>query len=263
MNADQSLISANRSRRAALIAPLLAALPALAALALAPLLLPRSALAATSQGSGASATETRNVAEFLAVALSGSMDLVLRQGPQAVQVQADDNLLPLLETVVEQGSHGATLHVRWKKNNSLHTRSKVLVTVTSPKLSSLASSGAGDIKVDSYSTPALKISTSGSGHVRLDKLNTDELDISIAGSSDVVGNGKTTRLKVGIAGSGDVRLADLQADDVAIRIAGSGNAAVNAQKTLAVSISGSGDVRYTGNPALKSSVAGSGSISKK
>lgn len=245
------------SRRAALIPPLVACV------ALLWTLWSGSAVAADTRGSGSVASESRSVAEFQAVALSGSIDLVVRQGAQAVQVQADDKLLPLLETVVESGSHGPTLVVRWKKGHRVNTRSKVQVTVTAPRLTALASSGAGDIKLEAYTTPALKISMSGSGDLRIDQLSTEELDIGIAGSSDIVGNGRATRLKIGIAGSGDVGLAELQADEVNVRIAGSGDAAVNAQTSLAVSIVGSGDVRYSGNPSLKTSVAGSGSISKK
>jgi Putative auto-transporter adhesin, head GIN domain len=221
-----------------------------------------ASLAAT-QGSGTSATENRSVAEFQAVALAGSMDLVVRQGAQAVQVQADDNLLPLLETVVEEGSNGATLHVRWKKGQSLHTRAKVLVTVTVPRLSALGVDGSGDIRLDTFTTPALKLSLSGSGDARLDGLTTDDLGIRISGSGDVSAKGTAARLSVSIAGSGDVRLTDLRSDDVSVKIAGSGDAAVNAQKTLSVSIAGSGDVTYTGNAAVKSSVAGSGSVTKR
>lgn len=215
-------------------------------------------------GSGHSASEPRSVADFQAIALEGSMDLTVRQGAQtAVQVQADDNLLPLLETVVEAGSHGATLQVRWKKGANLHTRAKVRVSVVTPKLAALAASGAGDIRIESFTTPALQLSLSGSGDVRLQNLSTDELGVRIAGSGDVGGNGKASRVRISISGSGDVSLQDLQADDVSVRIAGSGDAAVNAQKTLDVSIAGSGDVRYRGTPSLKSSVAGSGSVSHK
>lgn len=245
------------ARRAALVAPLLVCL------ALGQVLLPATVQAATTRGSGTSASESRSVGEFQAVTLHGSMDLVVRQGAQSVQVQADDNLLPLLETVVEPGSNGSTLVVRWKKGHSLNSRSKVLVTVSTPRLSALASSGSGDIKLETFSSAALKLAMSGSGDVRFDQLTTEDLDITISGSSDVVGSGRATRLRIGIAGSGDVRLADLQADEVNIRIAGSGDAAVNAQKSLAVSIMGSGDVRYSGNPSLKTSVAGSGSIHKR
>jgi hypothetical protein len=74
-------------RRAALIASCcLACLPAL---------LPVAARAAT-LGSGHGATETRPLPDFQAIALGAAFDVVVRQGAQqSVQVQADDNLLPL------------------------------------------------------------------------------------------------------------------------------------------------------------------------
>jgi hypothetical protein len=220
--------------------------------------------AATVTGSGKTATETRNVAEFQAIGVSGSMDLAVRQGPQqSLQLTADDNLLPLLETVVENGKNGATLQVRWKPGQNIYTRSNVLVTVVLPKLSAVGLSGSGDAKVDSFNTPSLAISVSGSGDVSLPSLNTDELSVRISGSGDVRGDGKATKLNISVAGSGDVRLADLRADDVSVRIAGSGDAAVQAQKTLDVSVAGSGDVTYTGAATVKKSVAGSGSVTKK
>ena len=235
-------------------------LPALVCLTLVPL----AAQAASLAGSGHSATETRSLAEFQAIALKGSMDLVVRQGAtQSVQVEADDNLLPLLETVVESSSQGATLVVRWKKGQSLYTHSKVSITVVLPTLSALSALGSGDMKVEAFNTPALKVSLSGSGDAKLQGLTTGELGISISGSGDVGASGSATRLKISIAGSGDVRLADLKSDDVSITIAGSGDAAVNANKTLEVTIAGSGDVSYTGNAAVKSRVAGSGSVNKR
>ena len=51
--------------------------------------------AASTVGSGRSATETRAVEGFEAVSLEGSIDLEVRQAAQAsVAVTADDNLLP-------------------------------------------------------------------------------------------------------------------------------------------------------------------------
>lgn len=217
---------------------LLFAAPLLLSLALAPV----QADAATS-GSGRSATETRAVAEFQAISLSGSMDAVVRQGGQLLQVQADDNLLALLETSVETTRHGATLVVRWKRGENIYTRSKVLLTITVPKLSALVASGSGDAK--------------------LNGLSTEDLSIRIAGSGDVSGKGSATKLSVNIAGSGDVRLADLRSDDVDVQIAGSGDALVHAQKTINVRIAGSGDVTFVGNAAMKSKVAGSGSVSRR
>ena len=243
------------------LAPAFVSLACLVAL---PMALPLTAQAASLSRSGKSVTETRSLADFQAVALNGSMDLVVRQGAtQSVQVEADDNLLPLLETVVESTGQGATLVVRWKKGQSLYTRSKVSITVTVPKLSALTAAGSGDIKVESFNTPALKLSLSGSGDAKLQGLSTADFGISISGSGDVVANGSATKLSIRIAGSGDVRLMDLKSDDVSVSVAGSGDVAVNAAKTLDVRIAGSGDVSYSGNPAVKSKVAGSGSVNKR
>lgn len=226
--------------------------------------LPLAGQAASVAGSGKTSTETRPVAEFQAIALNGSMDLVVRQGAQqTVTVQADDNLLPLLETVVETTRHGATLNVRWKQGHRLHSSSKVLLTVVVPRLSALVAAGSGDTRVESFTTPALKLALSGAGDVQLIGLATEDLGISIAGSGDVGGNGKATRVKINIAGSGDVSLAEMLAEDVRVSIGGSGDAAVNAQKSLDVSIAGSGDVSYAGPAAVKSSVVGSGSVTKR
>jgi hypothetical protein len=226
--------------------------------------LPLAGQAAGTTGSGKAATETRALPEFQSIELSGSMDLKVRQGsPQSVQLQADDNLLPLLETVVEGSGAEARLNVKWKRWQSIHTRSKAVVTVVLPKLNAVALKGSGDLQLDAFNTPALKLAMSGAGDAKIKDLAADELVISLSGSGNVAGQGKATKLKIGIAGSGDVRFADLQADEVRVSIAGSGDAAVNAQKSLDVSIAGSGDVSYVGNPSVKSSVAGSGSINKR
>jgi Putative auto-transporter adhesin, head GIN domain len=238
-------------------------------------LMPQPGHAAESEAPGAITTQTRSLPEFQAISLSGSMDLVVRQGPQQVQVTAGDKQLPLLETVVEEGKNGPTLMVRWKReagdrrwswrwnSNDWQASNKLRVTVTVPKLSGVWASGSGDIVVEAFSTPAFKVALSGSGDAKLNAMTTDDLAISIAGSGDVSGSGTAAKMTISIAGSGDVRLAELRADDVKVTIAGSGDAAVNAQRSLSVSIAGSGDVSYTGSPALKSSVAGSGSVSKR
>lgn len=219
----------------------------------------------TVTGSGRLASEARTVSDFQAIALHGPVTLVVRQGGrEAAEVRADDNLLPLVETSVEEGGHGRTLHVGLKKGHSVRTRHEIVVTVDVVKLASIATLGSGDVRVEALKTPALQLSISGSSDARLTALQADEFSVSISGSGDVNAAGSASRVKVSIAGSGDARLGALQADDVTVGIAGSGDAEVTANKTLAVSIAGSGDVVYHGNGTLtKSSIAGSGSVSRR
>lgn len=210
-------------------------------------------------GNGQAASEQRQPTEFDAVQ-THSLTVVVRQGSAAsVTVQADSNLLPLLETVVEKGA----LVVRWQKGSNISTRVKPVVTVTAVKLASLAVLGSGDLSGDQLRTPALACRVDGSGDLRLTGLTTDALTVAISGSGDVQAAGSATRLQISIAGSGDVKTRDLKADEVKVRIAGSGDADVQAQRTLEVAIAGSGDVVWTGAASLKKSIAGSGSITRR
>ena len=228
-------------------------------------LLPLAAQAERVSGSGRTSTEQRSLPPFQGVALSGSMDLVVRQGStQQVEVTVDDNLLPFLETEVTGSGADARLQVRWKRGMSIYTKTDARIHVTVPRLTSLAASGSGDMTVEPFETPSLSISISGSSDTRLQKLTTAALQISISGSGDVEGAGSATRLKIGIAGSGDVKLREMKSDEVSVNIAGSGDASVHADKALEVRIAGSGDVVYTGNAAtVNAKVAGSGSVNKR
>ncbi len=239
-----------------------AGLPLLAAFAA---LQPLAAHAQRLEGSGRVVTETRPLPAFQGVVSAGAVDLVVRQGsPQVVELQADDNLLPYLETEVTGSGADARLQVRWKRGTFIQHSCAVRVSVTVPVLTSLTSAGSGDLLVEAFETPSLAIRISGSSDTRLRQLTTGELQVTISGSGDVIGAGKATKLKIGVAGSGDVQLRELKAEDVSISIAGSGDAQVHADKSLEVRIAGSGDVIYTGNPAtVNSKVAGSGSINRR
>jgi Putative auto-transporter adhesin, head GIN domain len=220
-----------------------------------------SLAAQATTGSGQSRTETREASGFAAVAMRGDIDVVVRQAAkESVQVTADDNLLPLLETVVENG----TLRIQWKRGESIRTRAKTLVTVDVVKLTAVSLSGSGDLQVEPLKTPSLALSISGSSDAKLAQLETGELKISISGSGDVVASGKAAKLVISIAGSGDVQARELTADEASISIAGSGDAKLTAAKTLAVSIAGSGDVEYGGGAVLSQArVAGSGSVRQR
>lgn len=221
---------------------------------------------ATTTGSGRVATETRQLSGFSAIALRGNIDLVVRQAArEAVQVSAEDNLLPLVQTTLEGGSDPQrTLRIEWKNGESVRSTKPVVVTVDLIRLSALSAAGSGDITVEPLKTPSLALSISGSSDAKFKQLDAGQLTLSIAGSGDVQAAGKAARLEISIAGSGDVRARDLAAEDVSVSIAGSGDASVNAAKTLAVSIAGSGDVDYTGGATLmRNRIAGSGTVRQR
>jgi Putative auto-transporter adhesin, head GIN domain len=215
-------------------------------------------------GSGREASESRPVADFDAIAVSDSIDLVVRQAEkESLTLTADDNVLPLVETVVEAGQRGRTLVIRLRRGESLSTRRTIKATVDVVRLTALASAGSGNTTVGALKTPSLRVSMAGSGDLRLDRLTADALEVRVAGSGDVTGAGTADQVKLTIAGSGDVDLASLAADHVTVSIAGSGDAKITANQSLSVKVAGSGDVVYGGAvKAVRTSVAGSGTVTR-
>lgn len=215
---------------------------------------------ATVVGSGRVATENRPVAGFDAIALRGSITLVLRQGErEALELSADDNLLPLVETRVV----GRTLEIGPAPNAGWRTRNDIRAVVDLVQLQALSLAGSGDVAAEALNAGTLELVVNGSGDVRLRRLAADQVSVRIAGSGDVVLDGRSGKLAISVAGSGDVDAGRLEADDASVSIAGSGDADLNAGRTLAITIAGSGDVRHRGNASVQTAIAGSGSVRRR
>jgi hypothetical protein len=209
--------------------------------------------------SGKIATESREARAFTGVAVSIPATVVVRQGePASVSVEADDNLLPEIETVVE----GGTLKIRFKRSLDVPGRATLRVLVVSPTIEALSVAGSGDILAEALRSKSLDISVAGSGDVRIARLEAESLKASISGSGDVKVAGKVEAVSVSIAGSGDIEASRLESARAKVSIAGSGDVALWVRDSLDVSSVGSGDVRYLGNPVVKSSAVGSGSVTR-
>jgi hypothetical protein len=190
-------------------------------------------------GSGVAKTESRAVAAFSKIDLSGSPDVEVTIGPAAsVAVTADDNILPIIETKVE----GDTLRIGSK--GSYNTRLGVKLIITVPALDGVSVLGSGDIHVTG--------------------LKAGDMDASVTGSGDVTLAGNADRLHAKITGSGDLRAGELGAKEVRVTVTGSGDATVRATEQLDASVTGSGDVRYSGKPPqVRKNVIGSGDIAPR
>ena len=210
------------------------------------------------KGSGKVVTEKRAVSGFNEVSLDISGNLEVIQGStEGVAIEADDNIIPYIETSVENGR----LRVRFSKNINYHTRNTIKVTVNARNVEGLAVSGSGDISANGLKTLKLRTRISGSGNMRLKALQVDDLSVAISGSGNFLADGAANSMEGSIAGSGDLRASGLSAKRVKINIAGSGDAALWVRETLQVSVAGSGDVKFYGEGSLtKSSIAGSGSV---
>ncbi len=189
-------------------------------------------------GSGVTNRQQRSLPEFTGVELSGSADVVVNFGnEQSVVVEADDNILPLVETTVR----GSTLVIGLKPFASLNTRQPIQVTMTVKAL---------DVA-----------SISGSGNITINNLSAKTVNFALSGSGNITAAGNAERVTVSLNGSGNIFLDSLKAKSAGVKLKGSGNIKVYASESLEASIPGSGTVQYRGNPpAVNRSVTGSGNV---
>lgn len=213
----------------------------------------------TTTGSGHVASESRDVGAFtgVALALDGVVE-ISNAARDSVAVEADDNILPLIETVVENG----TLQIRFKDKFRSIRAANIRIVVTARAIDALVVSGSGDIRAETLKSAALTARIAGSGDIRIARLDSPSLVASISGSGDLTVGGSIDSLAASIAGSGNLKTGKLEVKRASVKIAGSGYAKVWARETLAVSIAGSGDVDYYGDAAVTQSVAGRGTIKR-
>jgi Putative auto-transporter adhesin, head GIN domain len=192
----------------------------------------------TVKGSGILASETRPVSGFDAIELASSADVRITFGDaETLSVEAEDNLLPLIQTRVR----GDTLVIDFKPNTTVETTESIRVTVTMKSLTAA--------------------SLPGSGNITISGLNGGKVKVDLPGSGNITADGVVDSVNATLAGSGNILCGDLQAKSAWVRLDGSGNITVFASENLDASLNGSGNVNYRGNPGtIKTSGSNSSNI---
>lgn len=211
------------------------------------------------EGSGNIKTESREVGKAEKIKLTGDIDVYIEQGPTAIKVEGDDNVLQYIETTTDDN----WLQIKTKDHVNINTAKPVKVYVTTPQISDLKVTGSGNItcnqKFSSDNNTSFNIT--GSGDITT-AINAPRVEAHISGSGNLHISGETKDVEIHISGSGNYDGQDLKAENADVSIAGSGDADLFADARLKASIAGSGNIKYKGSPTVDSHVAGSGTVSK-
>lgn len=210
------------------------------------------------QGNGHVQRQARDVAHFsgLALSLPGNVEIKSGSAREGVTVEADDNLLPLIETVVEDG----TLKIRAKRDAKLRTRN-IKVVVQARDIDRLALGGSGNIDADVVRGGRVRFDVGGAGSIKVHRIEGESVNVALGGSGDLkADDGSVHNLSVSIGGSGTVDLGHVRTGKATVTVAGSGDATLWVQDSLGLTVAGSGDVSYYGDPQVTRSVVGSGSV---
>jgi hypothetical protein len=170
------------------------------------------------------ALESRPLDDFTGVDVGGAFQVELvAQKDFAVEVEADDNVVPLVKTYVT----GGVLHIESEKR--FNTSNPVVIRVSAPTVESIEASGASKVSASNLKSRNLSVDTSGACKVNL--------------------SGETAGLTVDVSGASSINAEELRAETANVDASGASSVAVNATARLVADASGASKISYAGNPA--------------
>jgi FlaG/FlaF family flagellin (archaellin) len=166
-------------------------------------------------GSGNRKTEKRELKSFHSIDSSGAYEInITCQKPASLEIEADDNILPLIKTEVRDG-------ILFVSNiQEYHSSKSSMLRIAMPELNSVSNSGAGEVKIADANSSDLKIESTG------------------AASVDAAGKAKSVTISA--TGAGTIDTSKLTAEKAKIDISGAAKIDVYASDQLDVNRVGRG-----------------------
>lgn len=182
-------------------------------------------------------SETRNLAPFNKIEISGNSKVYLTPGtPQLVKVESKHELNEV-NTVVKEG--------RLKIDGSPST-----IYITIPAIEDIDVSGIGELKSDSvFSGNKIMMNITGKGKI-IFALSFTQIDVNISGSGKLKLNGDVQSFSYRVSGNGAIDAESLKTNSGSIDISGVGKAIVDVKDQLVLNVSGVGSVYYKTEPKV-------------
>ena len=190
-------------------------------------------------GSGNLASEPREPGSFNGVDVSGVFQVEIALGKEfGIEVEADDNLLPLIKTEVRDGILNIESDSRISSGNPMR------VKISAPDLENVESSGASKVSVSGLNNSLFKIETSGASKVRIE--------------------GETANLTIDVSGASHVDAENLKTENATVGASGASHVSVFVSGRLTAESSGASKIVYAGNPKnVEKNSSGAASVREK
>lgn len=216
----------------------------------------------TVNGNNNVVSETRSIASFSEINLSGFANVYLTQGNAAAfKITGESNIINYIRARVE----GDRLIIGTKNNVNLNTHEPVNIYITTPNIERITVSGAGDVISQNKwdLDKRIELHTSGAGKIKAE-MNSPDVEIRVSGAGDVILSGETKDLNVRVSGAGKVKAENFKSENAEAHVSGAGDANIYASVYLNAHVSGAGKINYWGNPQkVDSHQSGAGDINRK
>jgi hypothetical protein len=190
------------------------------------------------EGDGSIKSEDRPIAEFTRIVVAGAYQIKWTGGNSTLNITADQNLLPLIKTSVNNG----TLQIDSKDN--LRPTKTITITLSSASLAEVRLTGANSFKASQITGTDLKLECTGASNITVD--------------------GSVTNLRANLTGASKLNAKSLKTQTATLSLLGASNADVTVTDSLKASVTGAGSLTYSGNPkSVEKNVTGAGSIRQR
>lgn len=210
-------------------------------------------------GSGDIVTSNRDPGNFSGVSAGGGFEVEIKQGsPSSVMVEADDNLVEDVETMVE----GGKLKIRMRDHINVRN-AHLKVFITAPSITSLQSSASADINVvgnlEAGETIRVNASSGSSISATLDAPRV-EADASSGAEIDL--GGRTRNFDAQSSSGASVNARDLLSESTKASTSSGASVEVHASVQLEARASSGGTVKYRGPASVVKKESSGGNIEK-
>lgn len=194
-------------------------------------------------------TESRtfNHSGFDAIDASGGVNLVLRQGPFAINAEGPKSKLDKL--VVKQQSTTLSIHREHSSFNWFSVSTSDVVTITAPTYTAINATGGVDIETSGLALPMLALRVTGGADFDASGLRVDQLTVEGSGGGDVRISGACKSVTINASGGADVEGKDFICETATVTSSAGADVEIHASTAATGDASSGADIRFYGNPA--------------
>lgn len=207
-------------------------------------------------GSGTVTTTTRDVGAFRKIAISDGITARAVTGSRSVTIRTDDNLQPLIETVVE----GDTLRVRVAGITNVGSRAALEADISNDVFEGVSASGASNVKVPATSATVFPISASGASVIDVSGLSATTVNVDASGASQITVTGSATDATASAAGGSNLNLTGLPLTALRLDVSGASTVTARVSGSVSGGVSGASTVVITGSPSNGVDTSGGSTI---
>jgi len=190
------------------------------------------------KGSGKREVQKRQISPFTSISTEGAFTIeVVSQQTQALEVEGDDNILPLIITEVANGE------LRLRSTQNFSVSEPVSFKISVPNLEKLTVSGAGKIQVSD--------------------LKNEKFEIVSEGAPQINVSGSTKTINIDTSGAAKIDTHSLRAAKGVVESKGVSSIEVDVNDHLDITISGPSTVTYHGDPSINKTISGPGRLIQK